>query len=51
MYWFEKYLEPELRKRCRKWCENFNYANHALQEVTKKKEKFIPVKEDDMIQL
>ena len=51
IYWFEKYLEPGLKKRCRKWCEDFNYANHALEEVTKKKETFIPVQKEDMIQL
>ena len=51
IYWFEKYLEPGLKKRCRKWCEDFNYANHAIEEVTKKKEIFIPVQEEDMIQL
>lgn len=51
IYFFEKYLEPGLKRRCRKWCDDFNYANHALEMVTKKKEEFIPVKEDDMIQL
>ncbi len=51
IYHFDKYLEPGLKKRCKQWCENFNYANHALEEPTKKKEIFIPVKEEDMIQL
>lgn len=51
IYHYEKYLDPELKKRCKRWCENFNYANHALELVTKKKEVFVPVKEDDMIQL
>jgi hypothetical protein len=51
VYHFEKYMEPELKKRCKRWCENFNYANHALELVTKKKEVFVPVKEEDMIQL
>ncbi len=51
IYHFEKYLEPGLKRRCKKWCDDFNYANHALEEVTKKKEKFIPVKDEDMIQL
>ena len=51
VYHFDKYLEPQIKKRCRRWCENFNYANHALEEVTKKKETFIPVKEEEMIQL
>lgn len=51
IYLYEKYLEPGLKRRCRKWCDDFNYANHALQLVTNKKEVFIPVKEEDMIQL
>jgi hypothetical protein len=51
IYHFEKYLEQELKKKCRRWCDNFNYANHALEMITKKKEVFIPVKEEDMIQL
>ena len=51
IYHFEKYLEPGLKRRCKKWCDDFNCVNHALEEVTKKKEKFIPVKDEDMIQL
>jgi hypothetical protein len=51
IYYFEKYLEPGLKKKCKRWCENFNYANHALELVTKKKETFVPVKEEDMIEL
>jgi hypothetical protein len=51
IYYFEKYLEPGLKRRCRKWCDDFNYANNALKMITKKKEEFIPVKEDNMIQL
>jgi hypothetical protein len=51
IYHFEKYLEPGLKRRCKRWCENFNYANHALELITNKKEVFIPVKEEDMIQL
>jgi hypothetical protein len=50
-YHFQKYLKPDIKKRSFKWCENFNYANSALGLVTKKKEKFIPIKDDDMIQL
>jgi hypothetical protein len=50
-YHFDKYIKPEIKKQCRKLCENFNYANHALRLVTNKTEKFIPVKDDDMIQL
>lgn len=50
-YHYQKYIKPELRRRSQKWCENFNYANTALAMVTKKSEKFIPIKDDDMIQL
>jgi hypothetical protein len=51
IYHFEKYIEPGLKRRCQKWVDNFNYANHALELITKKKEKFVPVKEEEMIQL
>lgn len=50
-YHYEKYLNPTMKSMCRKWCDSFNYANHALELLTKKKEKFILVKEDDMIEL
>ncbi|MGN6194983.1 MAG: hypothetical protein ACTHOB_08590 [Ginsengibacter sp.] len=49
-YYFDKYLDPELKKRSKKWCENFNYANEALT-ILGKKETFPPVKEEEMIQL
>ena len=51
IYTFEKYMEPELKRRAKRWCDDFNYANHALEEVTKKKETFVPFQDDDMIQL
>jgi hypothetical protein len=51
VYHFEKYISPEIKRRANKWCTNFNYANTALELVTKKKEVFVPVKDDDMIQL
>jgi hypothetical protein len=40
IYYYQKYLEPGLKRRCRKWCDDFNYANHALELITGKKEKF-----------
>ncbi|MBL7694837.1 MAG: hypothetical protein JNK91_08320 [Ferruginibacter sp.] len=49
IYWFKKYLAPGLKKRCKKWCEDFNYANHALELVTKKNEQFILAKDNHMI--
>ena len=51
VYYFEKYLDPQIKRRCKKWCDDFNYANHALELITKKKDVFVPVKEEDMIQL
>jgi uncharacterized protein (UPF0216 family) len=50
-YNLKKYISNEIKQRCKKWCENFNYANNALELLTQKKNNFIPVKEDDMIQL
>jgi hypothetical protein len=32
-YHFDRYLKPELKKRCKKWCDDFNYANHALKKI------------------
>ena len=51
IYTFDKYMEPELKRRAKRWCDDFNYANHALEEVTKKKETFVPFQDDDIIQL
>lgn len=51
MYPYDKYLDSMIKKVARKWCEDFNYANHALELLTKKKEVFIPVDGDDMIEL
>ena len=43
IYYFDRYLKPELKKQCRKWCEDFNYANHALKEI--KNIRSEPIKE------
>lgn len=51
IYHFEKYINPEVKRRCKKWVDSFNYANHALELITKKKETFLPVKDEDMYQL
>jgi hypothetical protein len=50
IYYFQKYLEPGLKRRCQKWCEYFNYANRALELITGKKEKFV-VTDPSAIQL
>jgi hypothetical protein len=41
IYIFQKYLEPGFKRRCQKWCEDFNYANKALKEITGKMEKLV----------
>jgi hypothetical protein len=50
-YSFKKYISNDIKQRCKKWCENFNYANNALELLSQKRTVFIPVKEEDMIQL
>lgn len=50
-YTFLKYRNKELGSKCRKWCDRFNYANNALEALTKTRSNFIPLKEDEMIQL
>jgi hypothetical protein len=32
-YYFDKYLDANMKKRCKKWCDNFNYANNALERI------------------
>jgi hypothetical protein len=51
VYYLERYLDTQMMRRCKKWCDDFNYANHALEVITKKRDVFVPVKEEDMIQL
>jgi len=50
IYYYQKYLELGLKRRCRKWCDDFNYANRALKMITGKKEKFA-ISDPDLIQL
>lgn len=35
IYFFDRYLNPEVKKRCQNWCFQFNYANNALMEILK----------------
>ncbi|MCX6200176.1 MAG: hypothetical protein NTY88_13320 [Bacteroidetes bacterium] len=52
IYYFEKYLEPKIRVRYSRWCDEFNLVNRIIEEITSKKpERFIPVPEDKMIRL
>lgn len=50
-YMFMRYRNKELGSKCRKWCDNFNYANNALKALTKKRNNFIPIKKEDMLEL
>lgn len=35
IYHFDKYVNPEVKKRCQNWCSHFNYAQNALKEISK----------------
>lgn len=35
IYYFDKYVNPEVKKRCQNWCTHFNYAQNALKEISK----------------
>jgi hypothetical protein len=48
---FKRFLDPVVRRRIFRWIEDFNLANGVIEEITKKREKFIPVPEDKMIEL
>ncbi|ATP55546.1 hypothetical protein CPT03_03245 [Pedobacter ginsengisoli] len=50
-YHFSKYLKSEIKSRTKRWCENFNYANNALELLISKKSNFIPIKEEERYQL
>lgn len=41
IYYFDKYVNPEIKKRCQNWCFQFNYANNALKEISKIKSEVI----------
>ncbi len=32
-YYFERYIDKEILKKCKKWCNDFNYAHGALREI------------------
>jgi len=36
-YHFTRYVDQEKLKICKKWCNDFNYANEALREIIKTK--------------
>jgi hypothetical protein len=33
IYHWDRYLDPEVKKHCKGWCEKFNYANEALKRI------------------
>ena len=51
IYWIQKYIDPVIKRRLKKWIDEFNLVNRLIEEVTKKKENFIPIPESEMIQL
>lgn len=50
-YHFSRYREKSLIHKINKWRDNFNYANNALELITRKRSDFKPIKDEDMIQL
>jgi hypothetical protein len=41
IYHFDRYLNNDLKKRCKDWCFQFNYANEALKAINKIKSETI----------
>lgn len=35
IYHFDRYIDPAIRKKCNKWCFEYNYAQNALTEIKK----------------
>lgn len=33
IYHWDRYLDPQVKKHCKGWCEKFNYANEALKRI------------------
>ena len=50
IYYFQKYPEPGLKRRCNKWRDEFYYADRALELITGKKEKSAAPPDPTMIQ-
>jgi hypothetical protein len=50
-YRYDRYMKPELKRQIKRWVDNFNIANSVLEEITKKKEIFIPVPDEEQIRL
>jgi hypothetical protein len=41
IYYWDKYVNPEIKKRCQNWCSQFNYANEALRLIKQVKSQVI----------
>jgi hypothetical protein len=41
IYYWDKYVNPETKKRCQNWCSQFNYANEALKMIKQVKSEVI----------
>ena len=41
IYYWDRYLNPEIKKRCQNWCSQFNYANEALKLIKQVKSQVI----------
>jgi hypothetical protein len=41
IYYWDKYVNPEIKKRCQNWCSQFNYANEALKMIKQVKSEVI----------
>lgn len=51
LYYIQKYIDPDVKKRINRWVTDFNKVNHLLTELKVKKETFIPIKDEDILQL
>lgn len=41
IYYWDKYIDTEVKKRCKGWCDQFNYANEALKLIRKVRSEVI----------
>lgn len=50
-YRYNRWIDKAVLSKLKKWRDSFNHVNSVLQELTKKKEIFVPVPEKEMIRL
>ena len=41
IYYWDRYVNPEIKKRCQSWCSQFNYVNEALKMIKQVKSEVI----------